>query len=307
MTTNRIPLDPEQSRLYSRYFTEKKQLSNGRRVPEWTLEIQGQRLTLKRPKDKEHRRRPGARTEIFGFSKQARFRMLKYIAGIDWRSVGPSLFITLTYPDDVAHNDKDKRNREKYLMLRYIENHLAKRICGLWRVEWKERLTGERKGESLPHFHLILFGVKFLSADFLREAWKCAIGCNGLPRIDVQRAKDGLHATRYIAKYVGKVVDPAVNLVGVTYLNSGRHYGYHRKRHIPLHLEVKFPLFDPSIIHFIRVRAGAHLKYLDLDYFETFTLLGEHAVKIAGCVMKDLFDVQREFCYDDSIKGDTGQ
>jgi hypothetical protein len=306
MTTNRIPLDPELAHFYSRYFTEKLHCSNGFRVPQWTLEIQGQRLTLKRPH--EHVRRPGSRKgkKIGPFSKQARFRMMKQVAGIDWPNVGPSLFMTLTYPDDVAHLDKDKRNREKYLMLRHMENHLRKRICGLWRVEYVPRKSGTRLGKILPHIHMLLFGVDFIDADFLREAWKCCIGSVDLPRVHVERSLDGLGATKYIAKYCGKVEDVSINLVKVTYLNSGRHWGYHRKRNVPLSLKLEFPLFDPRIIHWIRIQAGKTLKRLDLDYFETFTLLGEHAAKIAEIVCSRDLDNQPSFEYPVCIKGDAG-
>jgi len=252
--------------------------------------ICGQRLTLKYKQDREPHKRGGLRKCIRGFSKQARFRMLKRVAEIDWRNVGPSLFITLTYPDDVAHNDKDRRNKERYLFLRYIENYLCTRVCGLWRVEYKPRLSGARQGEVLSHIHVFIFGVAFIPAGKLRWFWQSAIGSGITPMVNVQRAKDGLRAVRYIAKYCGKVVEPSIRLDEVTYLNSGRHYGYHLRRCIPLCLECEFPLLDPELLHKTRVIAGCHMKYLDLDYFETFTLIGEFAVKLAECLMERHLD-----------------
>lgn len=223
--------------------------------------------------------------------------MLKRIAEIDWNQVGKSLFLTLTYPDSVAHNCKEKRNKERYILLRAIEMRLGKRFCGLWRVEYKPRRSGERKGEVLAHMHMLLFGVDFLPADTLREDWQSAIGSEETPRVHVEKALDGLAATKYIAKYCGKVEDAAINLVKVSYLNNGRHYGYHRSRMIPLHPTLEFPLLDPKAIHYIRVQAGHMLKYLDLDYFETFTLLGDFALKCASVVQKNLFDLQGTLAY----------
>lgn len=227
--------------------------------------------------------------------------MLKRIAEINWPKIGPSLFLTLTYPDDVAHNDKDRRNKERYLFLRNMEMYLGRRFCGLWRVEFKPRLSGERQGEVLAHMHMMIFGVRFVEEKVVKGYWRNALGTPSFPHVWMETADDGLGATKYIAKYCGKVDDAAIKLAKVTYLNSGRHYGYHRARMIPYHPEIEFPLLDPAAIHYIRVQAGHMLKYLDLDFFETFTLLGDFAVKCANVVSKNTFDIQREFAYPSEI------
>lgn len=229
--------------------------------------------------------------------------MLKRIAEIDWKRVGPSLFLTLTYPDDVAHNDKDRRNKERYLFLRAVEMYLGRRCCGLWRVEYKPRKSGEREGEVLAHMHMMIFGVSFIEEKQLKASWRSALGTAEFPHVWIESSLDGLGATKYIAKYCGKVEDAAIKLAKVTYLNSGRHYGYHRARCIPVHPELEFPLLDPAAIHYIRVQAGHFLRYLDLDFFETFTLLGEFALKCAKVVSKNSFDLQGQLDYIESIKG----
>lgn len=284
------PNDLKDNPYLDRYL-EWSHVARKKRLPlKWFANIQGQRLTIKYKSGKEPHRRGGLRQQIGGFSHQARWRMLKFIAEIDWKSIGPSLFVTLTYPDEVAHNDKDKRNQERYLFLRYVENYLCTRICGLWRVEYKPRLSGARAGELLSHMHMFIFGVKYIDADNLRLWWQRSIGSTAVPMVNVEKAKDGLRAVKYIAKYCGKLADPAVNLDRVTYLNNGRHYGYHRKRHISRCLDLEFPLLDEALIHRIRILAGKQMAYLDLDYFETFTLVGEFAVKLGEMIVAETFD-----------------
>ena len=130
--------------MLDRYYKTTNPFTGTRKVEPWTLEIQGQRLKLIRPQPYEHKRCPGKRKSIGVFTRQARFRMLKMVASVEWQSIGNSLFITLTYPDEVAHVDHKKRNRERYLFLRYIENYLGKEVAALWRVEYVPHQNGRR-------------------------------------------------------------------------------------------------------------------------------------------------------------------
>lgn len=218
------------------------------------------------------------------FTNQARRRMMRFVAQIDWGKVDRGMMVTLTYPDEVAHNDKEKRNKERYLFLRYLENYLQSNVCGLWRVEWKPRQSGERKGELLPHIHIVIIGVKFIPYELFRVWWKACIKCTDVPMVNVTQFKKAKKAALYVSKYVAKGIDPAVNLDKVTYLNSGRHWGYVRKAGIPQCKVLNFPLLDAKVIHWVRVIAGTRLKYLDLEYFETFSLFGEVTVRIAEVV-----------------------
>lgn len=249
-------------------------------IPEWEVSFAGERLTLHHNDGRVWDRRAGKRKTCGEFSPSARFRMLKWIAEINWPKVGPSLFITLTYADEVVHDDKEKRNRERYLFLRSVENYLGHEVSSIWRVEREKRKSGRRKGESWPHLHLFVFGVRWIPSGLLRLWWNQATRSSVDQRVHVRRPEDGKTATKYIAKYCGKAV-PSYNLVIVTYLNShGRSWGCHRKSKIPLHPTERYPLLNPALVYWIRAKAGTKMRYLDLDFAETFTVLGDLAVEI---------------------------
>jgi hypothetical protein len=120
--------------------------------------------------------------------------------------------------------------------------------------------------------------------------WKQAVGSEVDQRVHVERPEDGKTATKYIAKYCGKADIPS-NLVEVTYLNSqGRAWGSHRKGLIPRHPTERFPLLDQELVYWIRGKAGTKLRYLDLDFAETFTVLGDLAVEIKQEILKKTLD-----------------
>lgn len=263
-------------------------------LPEWEISFAGERLTLHHNDKRPHVRQPGIRKQCSEFTKAARFRMLKWIAEINWPEVGPSLFITLTYNDEIIHDDNERRNKEKYLFLREIENHLGRQISSIWRVERVTRKSGDRQGQSVPHIHLFVFGVRFVASDLLRLWWQKSVRSERPCRVNVERPADGKTATKYIAKYCGKPTPPS-NLVKVTYLNKpGRSWGTHRKRGVPVHPTVRFPLLEPSLVYWIRGKAGTKLRYLDLDFAETFTVLGDLALEIKSEILKKSLDCGRQ-------------
>jgi len=122
------------------------------------------------------------------------------------------------------------------------------------------------------------------------EWWTSIIGWEGSASIWVKRVPRGEAASLYVAKYCSKEASYS-SLDSVPYLNrTGRHYGYMRSRDIPTCPPIIFPDLDPDLIEYLRIKAGTKLKYLDLRYPESFTLLGDFAVKIGDEVLQTALD-----------------
>jgi hypothetical protein len=220
------------------------------------------------------------RGTVKGFSKASRLRFLKFLARVDWNLLGPSTFVTLTYPDEKAFPDSHTRNKQRYLFWRYIENYLSVKIPMVWRIEWKARKTGKFVNKVVPHFHLILFGVRFISHQKINLFWKKAIQHEGYVRTEIKAIKNNEWAAWYVAKYVGKET-PDCSLVYAAYLNSqGRHFGYLRKQLVPLVPMESFDQLTDDEIAFAAKFASEHLPWYPSGSDESFTLLGTLALDL---------------------------
>lgn len=198
------------------------------------ITLQGKLLTWKvrqRPSDVPI---GGTRKPVIEFSRASRLRLLKLIQTIDWKSAYPCLFITLTCPDRFGFATTKRLTQARSVFWRHIEKYLARHVSGLWRLEWKERKSGENKGYFFPHFHVIAFKVQFIPSRQVNQSWSAAIGCSGYVRTEVQGMKNEDQAAAYVAKYCGK---PVLSLVIPAYLNNipaGRQWGILRKSKLPM-------------------------------------------------------------------------
>jgi len=205
-------------------------------------------------------------------------RMLRFMNRIDWTKIEHSLFITLTYPDGVAFERKDERNKHRYMFMRYIEECLARPVASIWRCEWKIRKTGEWKGFVAPHFHVIIPDVTYIPFDEVNTYWKKAIGGVDKVATDVRRVTGHQGALRYIAKYVSK----DCYLDKLVYLNNGievgRSWGVTRKHLIPMSpVLVSRPLTDGERDR-VQLAGKNKLRWYDPTDEVGFTLLGDDAI-----------------------------
>lgn len=224
---------------------------------------------------------PQSRSVIRGFTPSSRLRLLKFIAKVDWSTQKFGLLITLTYPDKVAMRTRKERNRDKYLFLRYMEKFLGKKVYGVWRVEWKERKTGSIRGVVVPHFHFLLVGVRYISHKEINLWWRKILKVKGPLCTDVKQAKNGELAGVYIAKYLSKPSESHC-LDNPSYLNSnGRHYGYVRKKLIPMCPVIQFPNLTEEEIAFLIRQGKDILPHLRGLAPQSFSLLGDKAIETA--------------------------
>ncbi len=214
------------------------------------------------------------------FSKEARLRLLKVINQVNWSLVKPSLFITLTYPDEYKDRTYETRTKDRYLFHRYVEKRLGKRIAALWRTEWQIRKSGELTGQPMPHVHMVLFSCPHIPWADVRTWWRVILGRIGPLATDVRRATDGEHAAKYIAKYVSKLDE--ISLDVAAYLNrmSGRSWGIKRPELLPWHRQEYLVDVPPLVVEEACRLAAEVWEGVDATTPAAFTLFTSTAAAI---------------------------
>jgi hypothetical protein len=109
------------------------------------------------------------------------------------------LFVTVTYPADYPSAQSSKQHL--FMLRRRFERKFGERY-----IVW--RLGMQRRGA--PHYHFLVFGVPWLSVNWLRENWKDIIAYDGPERleVDVQAVRSPKQAQSYVARYEAKEDDP---------------------------------------------------------------------------------------------------
>jgi hypothetical protein len=266
---------------------------HGKETLEWTLgrerlslAIQGKLLQVKHHFPHQQPAAAARRSQITAFTYAARLRLLKLIATIDWHAVQTSLFVTLTYPDEVAEPDLKTRNKHRYLFHRSLEAYLQKEIAVLWKIEWKPRLSGSLKGTHCPHWHLLLFSCRYISYAKINLVWRQTIGHEGYVRTEIKRALGEEAAGMYIAKYLSKQTCDA-SLVYAAYHNcGGRHWGILRKDRIPRAVRHVITDLTPAEEAFLLGFADENLYGNYAMGRQSFTLIGQLAVDAGGYFLK---------------------
>ena len=152
----------------------------------------------------------GVRKAITEFSRKSRKRLLERMCEI--RDVDGGFFVTLTYPDKFPRSPhrwkRDVASFRKRFIRRYPNGG------GIWRIEFKQRKSGENVQAIAPHWHIPVFGVTDSELEFrmwLREAWYEIVGSGDrrhlLAGTRADRIKNRRHAIAYASKYAAKEND----------------------------------------------------------------------------------------------------
>jgi len=225
------------------------------------------------------------RGEITDFSRQARLRMLKHMHRIDFASGELPLFITLTYPDELATPDLDKRNVHRKVFARHLERLLEQQVGAAWRVEWVDRKSGNLVGQYCPHWHLLVFGIRFIPYQQINDLWKKTIGWDDYVRTEIKRVDQSGAINLYMAKYIAKDAVPLSLVIAAYQSKVGRSYGWLRKSSIPLCPETYVSTLTDAQRRDLSTLAVERLP-LPVDGLEqSFTLMGDdlgEAGKILG-------------------------
>ena len=198
---------------------------------------------------------PWRRSTVKGLTKKSRARCIKTLATVPWDNLAiRPIFLTLTYPATwpgewqvwKAHFDafwkRVKRGwRYESEPGKWVDVAYPEAAC-IWRLELQER--------GAPHYHLILFNVRWLDIPWLDQAWAGVVRSD-----DPDHARAGTRVewprkwkgtVNYVAKYVAKqAAAPArrgwsVDMEGgaaPVVEAIGRHWGVAGRKHLPQSLE----------------------------------------------------------------------
>lgn len=186
-----------------------------------------------------------------------------------------------------------------------MENYLGGAVGFLWRIEWKIRQSGKHRGQPLPHFHLIVFNVRFIDKRLIRDWWRSATGTSDLGITWVDKLSDRRKHEVYIAKYCAKV-EPLFVLDYATYLHTmGRHWGVRGPEAIPWHEKIFFNDIPLSTAQQIRTMGAKVLPWFDPVTDAGFTLFGKLGADLADGIKKLCIDSGTPAEYDTPIKGES--
>jgi hypothetical protein len=164
---------------------------------------------------------PTARKAISDFTSKSKLALKRTFARLDKAVTGKAQMVTLTYSENMQDAPRAKRH------LHALAQRLHRAYPGagyIWKMECQKR--------GAIHFHLLVFGVKFLPWEWIAQVWM-EIVAQGAGLSDkqlkdqldagtqVQAAKSLWEAKSYLEKYLGKT-DQTGELD-----NPGRWWGTH--------------------------------------------------------------------------------
>ena len=232
----------------------------------------------------------GKRKVIRNFSPGSRLRMLKAFHTINWEANYPPIFITLTYPDDLCHTDKDQRAMHRSVMARHLERITGTTVPAAWRVEWEVRKSGRWTGLPVAHHHWLVFRHRWIHRDDVNAAWRKTIGETVYARTQTKRLDKRKAAQLYLAKYISKNAC-SCSLVNAAYHNSiGRQYGWLRPEEIPKHTSLEFSRLDNETRRRITQLADEQLPWLPSGTDQSFTLMGQTAIDAGRILQGECLD-----------------
>ncbi len=157
---------------------------------------------------------------------------------------------------------------------------MGKRLCGIWRIEWKPRLTGVLTGKPMPHLHILLMQNDYIPWQECRHLWQKTIG-ERFVNIDVRAVYDIEVVIGYLSKYLGKVTD--ATLEDAAYLDTiptGRVWGFMRKNLIKREDKWVGRFFETDDLASLRSYAIQDETIPHDADILTFTLIGRKAREV---------------------------
>jgi hypothetical protein len=194
---------------------------------------------------------PPARKPISTFSGKSKLNLKRMFARLDKRVTKRAQMVTLTY----ALNMQDARQAKKHLHAFAQALHRSYEGAGyIWKMECQKR--------GAIHFHLLIFGVRFLPWEWVAEVWtRIVFPGSGMTEqeqsyqlqagTECRAAKSLWEAKSYLEKYLGKT-DQTGDLD-----NPGRWWGTHALEayHAPV---VEVPLTSTQVVTIARTLDKLH-------------------------------------------------
>lgn len=167
------------------------------------------------------------RGNITQMSLWSRRRLLYTLATLDVTS--KPIFVTLTYPGKGLLPTPAKVKRD----LDVFRKRLARAgLSAVWRLEYKERKSGENAGQVAPHFHLFVWGTEYRDAlQLIPSTWYEVVGSLDVDHFSAGTRVEEIHSwcgvLSYTAKYITK---QDLELIPV---GCGRFWGMINRENIP--------------------------------------------------------------------------
>jgi len=208
---------------------------------------------------------------IHEFSPGSRRTLLDKLMSLEPDAWHTAKFLTLTYHDSVPPPKRAKDDLRAFYkrLVRYVKT--KKRGSGyrpswFWRMEIKERLSGDLVGQPAPHFHIFLFGCPYIPRDMMLQWWHEITGDSSITQLDVKRLDNRRKGMNYVSKYVAKPMETDKDFGSASeagaYLDislylaaMGRFWGFEGGQDIPFAVvkEMVYPALDPSLLNFVTV------------------------------------------------------
>ncbi len=189
----------------------------------------------------------GLRGEVMGFSSASRRRLMRTIASVE-RKERPA-FVTLTYPDLFAE-DMDRWKRDMDTFGKRFRRKMPE-AGFLWRIEFKERKTGENAGKFAPHFHLLVYRAKFSELRmFVPRAWHGVVGSGNGDHLAAGTRVERIYSLGGVMRYVGKYLAKEDDFPPEW---TGRVWGIIGREEIPWAVRIIIPLTEREGIILVRL------------------------------------------------------
>lgn len=171
----------------------------------------------------------GIRGRVGVFNRGMRVRLLRGVAKI-LQAAGRPLFVSTTYPEHFPTAEESKSHLFRWMR---VMKRLYPDFCCVWRLGFQ--------GRGAPHFHLVVWGVPWLSIPVASAVWLSTAAGDLLAQmdeseragwlkrgVDVTRAKSARSAGGYCAKYAAKVeAEPGP-------MWCGRRWGWYNAGKLPV-------------------------------------------------------------------------
>lgn len=220
------------------------------------------------------------------FSRQSRLRLLKELAQIRWRDDIRYSLISLTYPDQKAERSCARHTIDRSRYIRDLESLTGSKYGILWRKEWEERKSGERKGQLVLHWHLLAWDIGWVDHRDIRKLWRNILGWGGPLATDIEEATSADKAAFYAAKYAAK--PSSCSLDNAAYLNKrwGRPWGFCRSIQIDRYKPIIIRGLSADEFALVKNLAAPHWKGIKRHDDQGFTLFSDVGQEIARSVQK---------------------
>lgn len=188
------------------------------------------------------------RGDVGDFSRDSRRRFLNLLNSIDRQQVAASdvWFITLTYHNEWGH-DFEKWKGQLAALWKRFRRKWGKAVASLiWKLEFVDRKTGTRTGDTAPHFHCLLIWRQDKPEvgefrEWLARAWN-EIAEPG----DVEHFRAGTQCdpargwagvSNYAAKYTSKNTQQLIDQETGEVHKNGRWWGVQERSLLPIRFE----------------------------------------------------------------------